>query len=82
MSALIIHEPGRASRVFILRKAVSLFWSGVLNDERLLCKGVEQHHLAVVARGDEWAAVDKSGKGIAVNGVKTAEAVLKDGDEI
>jgi pSer/pThr/pTyr-binding forkhead associated (FHA) protein len=82
MPALIIYEPRRATRVFILRRTESLIGSGVLNDERLFSKGVETHHVSVVARGDGWWAVDRTGKGLTVNGAKVPEALLKDGDEI
>ncbi|MBI5526699.1 MAG: hypothetical protein HY897_10235 [Deltaproteobacteria bacterium] len=82
MPALIIYEPGRPSRVFILRKARSLIGSSMLNDEAIRCKGVEPHHVAVEERGPKWFAVDKTGKGIDVIKLgRAAELGLLDGTE-
>jgi predicted component of type VI protein secretion system len=81
MSALIIYEPRRATRVFILRKARSLIGSSVENDETIRCKGVEPHHLTVEVRGDGFVAADKTGKGIDSKAGRVAELALVEGTE-
>ena len=72
-----------AGKQIVIDKEVFEMGRGTANDYVLHDLAISRRHIKFASRGETYSVIDQgSGNGTRVNGVKVAELVLHDGDEI
>lgn len=79
MPGLVQLIDGEPRLTFPITAAVTKVGTGGLNDLVVHDPKVARHHLFVIQEGTVWKVLDKTGKGLTVNGARVTERELCDG---
>ena len=82
MPALILYEPGKPAVAYYLVESETRVGSARLNHLAVQDDAVTPYHFAVVGDGGRWRLLDKSGRGVVVDGRSVYDVELLDGDVI